>query len=232
MQQPHLQAGRLTCRSGGSGSRGYTCSFAYGIQQGFESVGKQLDAVDRQFVRHFFHEIPALARSAMVLAARSAFFRQAGTQPAVIAERINRRRRNRVHRVRADQLFDIHDVPIFWILGAGAGPKQPLRLSALGRQGFPARAAEQLLILLVGELGVGDSHLAAEAFEQLLLTGVRRGLEFFVDLAINKSVYAADKKSSPRWQMWLMSGPSQRELRERKGMLRRLARKRTAQRAA
>ena len=113
----------------------------------------------------------------------------------MIAERINRRRRNRVHCVRADQLFDIHNVTIFGILGAGACPKQPLSLSAFGRKGLPARAAEQLLILFVGELGVGNSHLAVEAFEQLLLTGVRRGLEFFVDLAIHKSVYAADKKT-------------------------------------
>src|SRR5207245_10684830 len=81
------------------------------------------------------------------------------------------------------------------VLGARACPRLPLSLCAFGRKGLPARAAEQLLILFVGELGGGNSHLAAEAFEQLLLSGVRRCLEFFVDLAIHESVYAADKKS-------------------------------------
>src|SRR5260370_22813546 len=54
MRQPQLQAGRVTCRSGGSDSRGDTCSLCNGVQQGFESIGKGLYAIDHQVVRSLF----------------------------------------------------------------------------------------------------------------------------------------------------------------------------------
>jgi len=151
----------------------------------------------------------------------------------VIAERINRRRRNRVHRVRADQLFDIHDVPIFWILGAWCWPKAAVASEApLAARLSKRGAAEQLLILLVGELGVGDKPPCREAFEQLLLTGVRRGLEFFVDLAINKSVYAADKKARHAGNVADVLALRNASFESGKECFGDFARKRTAQRAA
>ena len=47
---------------------------------------------------------------------------EAGARRAVIAERIHRRRRHRVDRIRADQLLDIQHVAVGRVLGAGAGP--------------------------------------------------------------------------------------------------------------
>src|SRR5207245_7877811 len=42
-RQPHLQAGWVTCRSGGLGSRANTCSLAHSVQQRSEErrVGKE-----------------------------------------------------------------------------------------------------------------------------------------------------------------------------------------------
>src|SRR6202007_1162290 len=98
------------------------------------------------------------------------------------------RRRKGVDGVRADQLFDVKHVAILWILGAGAGPEETLRLRAFGGEGLPARAAEKFLILLVGDPGIGNGHLAAETFEQRLLAGIRSRLELFFDLAVNQGI--------------------------------------------
>ena len=61
---------------------------------------------------------------------------------AMIAESIERRGRNGVDGVGPDQFFDVQHVAITGILGAGAGPQQPLRLRALSRQLLPMRAGE------------------------------------------------------------------------------------------
>src|SRR5258708_34891385 len=84
---------------------------------------------------------------------------------------------------------------MLWIVDAGSGPEEGLGLRPFGREGLPSRAAEKLLILLVGEPGVGDGNLAADSFEQSFLAGIRSGLELFVDLAINQGIDAADEKA-------------------------------------
>jgi len=66
-------------------------------------------------------------------------FGQAFAQLAMIAERIQRRRRHRVDGVLADQFLDIEHVAVFLVLGAGRGPQQPLRLCPLGDQLVPTR---------------------------------------------------------------------------------------------
>ena len=81
---------------------------------------------------------------------------------AVVAERIHRRGRDGVDGVAADERLDIHRVLVGRILGAGGSPKQALRLRARCRQRLPARAGEQRLVAGIGELGVGDRHLAAQ----------------------------------------------------------------------
>src|SRR2546422_9609153 len=86
--------------------------------------------------------------------------------PAVLAERIEGRRRNRVHGVRPDQLLNVDNVAVGGVLRAGAGPEQPLRLSSLCRERLPPRAAINLLVALVCPPGVGDGHLADDAFKR------------------------------------------------------------------
>src|SRR3989441_11708625 len=113
----------------------------------------------------------------------------------MIAEGIQSGGRNRVHSVRADELFDIENITVLRVLGAGAGPKQPLGLRAFGRKHFPARTTEKFVILFVGKPGIGNGHLAAETFEQSSLAGVCGGLESFIDFAVNKSIDAADEEA-------------------------------------
>ena len=89
-----------------------------------------------------FIEMPSLARSDIGLGGGIDVFGQAVAQLAVIAECVERRRRDGVDGVRADQFFDVEHVAVLRILGAGAGPQQALRLRALGRERLPARAAK------------------------------------------------------------------------------------------
>src|SRR6185312_4461710 len=63
----------------------------------------------------------------------------------------------------ADEGLYVQDVPEARILGARARPKETLHPSATSGQGLPARAAGELLPILIGELRVGDGHLADEA---------------------------------------------------------------------
>src|SRR6266850_982501 len=113
----------------------------------------------------------------------------------MLTERINRRRRDRVHGVLPNELFDVNHVAIVRILGARAGPEQALCLRAFGRKGFPARAAEKFLILLVSEPGVCDGHLASNALEQRLVARICNRLELLLDPAVYESIDAANEKT-------------------------------------
>jgi hypothetical protein len=75
-------------------------------------------------------------------------------------ERRHRRRRHRVDGVEANQLLDVQYVTVIGVLRAGARPEEPLRLRAALGQRTPPRAAEQLLVALVGQLRIGNRHFA------------------------------------------------------------------------
>src|SRR5262249_36086380 len=122
-------------------------------------------------------------------------FSEAGTQVAVLAKGIERRWWNGVHGIRANQLLDINDVAVLGILCARAGPEQTLRLRSLGGKRFPPRASKKFLIFLVSLPCVCDRNFSPEAFEQVCLSGIRSGLELFVDLAINQRIDPADEKA-------------------------------------
>src|SRR5205807_921340 len=79
---------------------------------------------------------------------------KAGTQPAMVAESIESCRRDGVHGVCANQLFDVEHVAELGILRARAGPQQPLRLRTLRCQSLPACSAKKLLVFLVGVPGI------------------------------------------------------------------------------
>src|SRR6266478_1447572 len=195
MRQPHLQAGWVTCRSGGLGSRGETCSLAHGIQKRFESLRKELDPVDHQLVRHFFHGDSGFRQIGHGLPGAFHVFGEAGANLSVIAEGIKCRGRNGIHRIGANELFHVNHVAVLWILGAGAGPQKTLRLRALGRQGFPTRATEEFLIFLVSEASVGNRHFSLETLKESLLRLVRRGLYFFIEFAVHEGVNAAHEEA-------------------------------------
>src|SRR5947209_7010745 len=64
--------------------------------------------------------------------------------------------------LRSDQFIDVERVSKAWVLGRCRRPQASLRGRPARSQCFPALAAEQLLVLLVGELGIGDSEAAFE----------------------------------------------------------------------
>ena len=59
---------------------------------------------------------------------------EAGFRIAVVAVGVEGFERRRVDRVRSDERFDIFHIAVVRVLGAGAGPEQPLDTSALGGQ--------------------------------------------------------------------------------------------------
>jgi len=123
---------------------------------------------------------------------------------AMIAEGVERRRRHGVDRVRADQFFDVKHVAVILVFRAGRGPQQPLRLGALFLEAFPARARKQMLVFLIGELGVGDRDLALQRGEPLLLAWIVRPCDLFVELFVDRAVDAADEKAGDAGDMgWI-----------------------------
>src|SRR5712692_6314067 len=81
---------------------------------------------------------------------------------AVILEGDDRLQRHRVHRLRSDQLLDVHHVAVLRILRRSRRPQAALRIRALAGEELPARPRKRLLVVLVRELRVGDRELAAQ----------------------------------------------------------------------
>ena len=102
-----------------------------------------------------FEVLEQLARAVDVLLERVAHL-------AVVGERLDGLARHRVDRLGPDQLLDVDDVAVLGVLGRGRRPQAALRGRALGGERVPVRAREDLLVGLVGELGVGDRELALE----------------------------------------------------------------------
>src|SRR5207248_11001189 len=75
--------------------------------------------------------------------------------PAVVLERLERRRRHRVDGVGTDQFLDVADVAVARVLGAGTGPQRPLYLATLVGERRPLAAREDLLEAGVGEPRIG-----------------------------------------------------------------------------
>jgi len=63
-----------------------------------------------------------------------------------------------INRVRANQLINIHNIAVARVLGAGAGPQQPLDICTFCRQSFPA------ISLIISLLLVSDFALAIATF--------------------------------------------------------------------
>src|SRR5207248_11692797 len=61
-----------------------------------------------------------------------------------------------------DQILDVHHVAVVRVLGGRRGPEAALRGVALLAELVPALAGEELLVALVGELGVRDRELALQ----------------------------------------------------------------------
>ena len=113
----------------------------------------------------------------------------------MVAERIHGRDRHGVDGVGPDQLVDIEHVAIGFVLGAGRSPQQPLRFCAFRGQRLPARAVEQPLVALIGELGIGDGDLALERIEARFLVRIVGLRDLFVEQLVDRGIDAADKET-------------------------------------
>ncbi len=100
--------------------------------------------------------------------------------------------RDGVDRVRSDQLFDVDYIAQLGVLGRSGRPQHALRLRILRLQFFPARSGEELLVRLIGQLGVRYRNLALQPFQFGLVAA--RG-EFLVDQAVGQAVNAADEET-------------------------------------
>ena len=165
-----------------------------GAEQLVERVGELLHALVDQLFRDLLQRDAVLLQLGEYRAgARNVLLDGVGRRLAVVAECVHGRRRHRIHGVAADQRLDIHRVLVGRIFGAGGSPEQALRLRARRGQTLPARAGEQLLVANVGELRVGDRHLAAEPIRQPLVVELVQPLvDGRVDAADEKAGDAAD----------------------------------------
>ena len=123
-------------------------------------------------------------------------FGQRGAHGAVVAKGVHGGGRHGIDGFVADQLFDVENVGVGFVLGAGAGPEEALRVCALFLEGLPAGRGHHLEIMLVGQLGVGDGDLTADCLQGGSLRIV--GGHALVDGAVDLAVDAADEEARDR----------------------------------
>ena len=165
------------------------------LQEALERFRERGDAFDLQLVCDLV-EVDARGRELLQLALRKVqVLVEAAAHLAVLAEGRERRGRNGVDRVGADELLDVVGVRIAGILGRRAGPERTLRAGAGLAQPVPARTVEELLEVLVRHLGVGDRGLAVQALELALLGGVRDGLDLVGQHLVDLGVDPADEEA-------------------------------------
>ena len=114
---------------------------------------------------------------------------------AVIAIGVESRRRNSVHRVRADKFLNVHHIVVAGIFCAGAGPENTLRLRALCRKLLPAIGAEDVLVAFIGLLAVSNRHLAQNTFQFFLFAPAGSSFETGNYTRVHQSINAADEEA-------------------------------------
>ena len=82
----------------------------------------------------------------------------------MVLEGPNRLLGHRRDRLPAEQLLDVERVAVARVLRRRRRPQAALRGRAAGGEPFPAIAGERVLVLLVGEPGVGDPEAALQVF--------------------------------------------------------------------
>ena len=131
-------------------------------EQAIEGLAEERDAVFEQPVGHVIErDSDALERGDRRTRVLDVVF-EARPQPAVIAEGLERRWRNRVDRVTADQLFNVAHVAIAWVLGTGARPEETLWMRSPGREPLPLGGTAERQVALIGELRVGNRDCSEE----------------------------------------------------------------------
>ncbi len=165
-------------------------------------IGEEPHAIDDELGAHVLERDAAAGeRSQNLLGLADALLdRVAGA--AMVAEGVHRGGRHGVDRVAADQRLDVMHVAVSLVLGAGAGPQEPLRPGAAIGELLPARARENALVALIGELGVGDRDLAGERGERVVAPlgdeAVDHGVDAADEEARDAREPASDRRRPPR----------------------------------
>ncbi len=166
-----------------------------GAEQLGESLREQPHAVGEQPVGDVTQgDVQLLEGSERAPCTLEILLQREATSP-VLPEGVVGRGRYRIDSVATDQLLHVEHIAVFRVLRAGARPEQPLRLSARIGERFPAGTAEQFLIALIGELGVGDGGPAEQFAQTRPLVGVLRFLELLRDDRVDRRVYPADEEA-------------------------------------
>ncbi len=113
----------------------------------------------------------------------------------MIAEGLERRRRNGIDGVRPNHFLNVKHVAVIRILGAGACPQHALGLRALGGQRFPARRRKDLLVGFVRQFAVRDRDFPQNPLQLRLAGRVGFVLEFVDKQRIDQRIDAADEKA-------------------------------------
>ncbi len=113
----------------------------------------------------------------------------------MVAERIQRRGWDRIDGIGRDQLLDIEYVAVVLVLRPCARPQQALHPRALCLQLLPAGTCEQALVALIGEFGICDRDLAAQAGERLAFAGVFHISKALVDQLVHRDIDAAHEET-------------------------------------
>ena len=166
-----------------------------GGQQALERLGESLHALHLELVRDLVQAHAHAGELLQLAAGQVDVLVEAAPDLAVLAERGERRGWDRVHRVGADQLFDVVRVGIARVLGRGAGPQAPLAARAGFAQLVPARTGKELLVALIGHLRVGDCGLAEQLVQGPFLLRILGLADLLGQDLVDLGVHAADEKA-------------------------------------
>src|SRR5215469_16018595 len=121
------------------GSRSPLRAFFYCSQQLVESFFEEPNAIGSELVGDFVDRDSQISEIAHHLLRAIEVFGQSLARLAMIPECVERRRRNRIDRVRPDHLLHVENVWIRGVFRAGASPQHPLSLCTPRFQFLPAR---------------------------------------------------------------------------------------------
>jgi hypothetical protein len=155
-------------------------------------IGEKPHAVMKEFVGHRFKQNSHAAELAQdALRFRCIRFKRIA-HCTVIAERVERREGHGIDRIWSDQFFDVKNVAISFVFGAGRCPKQTLGFGAVCSERMPARQAQ---IALIDEFGIGDGNSALQCRKARLFVRIVGACDFFIKQFVDRRVDAADKKA-------------------------------------
>ena len=165
------------------------------VQQFVEGLHEGLQPLAQQTGGDFIQGDVQLFEDAQHLFGLVQALLQAGAGPAVTTKGVQGGGRNGADGIGTDEFLDVAHVTVGGVLGAGAGPQQPLATGAPGRQGLPALAAEQLLEAPVGQPGVGDGGAALHALQprEPVFIGILAAT--FVQQPVHGGIHATDEET-------------------------------------